>query len=207
MNNTSFESYLQDGCGRCGKFQTPECKVHSWTDTLAALRELLLSFGLEEAMKWGSPCYMVDGKNVLMLASFKEHCALSFLKGAALADEDGLLESAGPNSRIVRMIKFRSLDDLSGRREQVALLIQLAIDAEKAGVRVEVDRQPEPMPEELEQRLIRDPLLAQAFDDLTPGRQRSHILYVGGAKQSATREARVERCVPKILEGRGFNER
>ena len=207
MNNTSVDSYLQDGCGRCDLYQTPECKVHRWAETLEALRELLLESELVEEMKWGSPCYTLNGKNVVMLASRKESCILSFFKGAALVDEDDLLVRPGPNSRFARLLSFTSADDVMERRPQAARLIQQAIEVERAGKKVEPEGEPEPVPVELERRLAADPELETAFDALTPGRQRSHILYVSGAKQSKTRERRVERCAPKILAGKGFNER
>jgi uncharacterized protein YdeI (YjbR/CyaY-like superfamily) len=207
MNNESVDSYLQHGCGRCDKFRTPACKVHLWTDALLELRELLISSGLVETMKWGSPCYTLDGKNVVMLTSLKDCCALSFFKGAALADEEGALVAPGPNSQFMRMLTFTSVGDLKERRPQAVGFVQQAIEAERAGLTVAPRTGTEPMPAELEERLDADPDLRRAFESLTPGRQRSHILHVSGAKQSATREQRVEKCAAKILAGRGFNER
>jgi uncharacterized protein YdeI (YjbR/CyaY-like superfamily) len=207
MNNTSVDSYLEEGCGRCDKFQTPACKVHRWRPALELLRDLVRSSGLVEEMKWGSPCYTQGGKNVVMIVSFVDSCALSFLKGAALTDEDGLLESAGPNSKIGRMVRFRSADEVKSRHAALKRLVAQAMALESAGVKIERSKNPEPVPEELARRLDADPALRQAFEALTPGRQRSHILHVSGAKQSETRERRVEKCVPEILDGRGFNER
>lgn len=207
MNDTSVESWLEDGCGRCELYQTPACKVHRWTEALVALRALVVESGLAEQMKWGSPCYTLAGKNVVMLVAFKEHCALSFFKGALLADPEGLLESAGPNSRHIRQLRFTSVEDVTRRRAQTVALLERAIEAEKAGLKVAADPMPEAVPTELEERLAADAEVRRAFDALTPGRRRSHILYVGGARQSATRQKRVERCVAEILAGRGFNER
>lgn len=207
MNNTSVDSYLRDGCGRCEHFRTPACKVHRWTDVLEALRALLLESGLVEEMKWGSPCYTLNGKNVVMLASLKDHCALSFFKGAALADEDGLLRRPGPNSRYARYLEFRSAEDVEQLRVQATRFVQQAIEVQRAGIEVAPGEASEPAPIELENRLAADPELRQAFESLTRGRRRSHILYVSGAKQSATRERRVEKCAPKIFAGKGFNER
>lgn len=206
MNNTSVDSYLEDGCGRCDKYQTPDCKVHLWTDALHALREILRDSELEEEMKWGSPCYTLGGKNVAMIVSFKEFCALSLVKGVALDDPEHVLEAPGPNSRYVRLLKFTSVDEVYAQREEAVRLLQEAIELERSGVQVKVDAT-EPMPAELEQRLETDEKLREAFEALTPGRQRSYILYVGGAKQSATRETRVERCATKIFAGKGYNER
>lgn len=207
MNNTTFDSYVHDGCGRCAKFQTPQCKVHRWTDILHALRQLLLQAGLNEQMKWGSPCYMVDDKNVIMLASFNEHCGLSFFKGAALRDDHNLLVAPGPNSRYGRFLKFTSVDQVHDRHPHILDLIQQAIQFEREGGKIDQPDEPEPLPAELEQRLASDPDLEQAFYALTPGRQRSHAIFIAGAKQAETRENRVDRCIPKILAGKGYNER
>lgn len=207
MNTTSVDAYLRDGCGRCDKYRTPACKVHRWTKPLEALRALVLESGLVEEMKWGMPCYTLDGKNVLMIAAFKEHCALQFFKGAALEDPDGVLESAGPNSQHVRFIKFRSSGDLTARRKAVTGLVARAIALERAGGKVVPRAQAEAIPAELSRRLASDGALRRAFDALTPGRRRSHVLHVSGAKQADTRERRVDRCVEAILAGRGFNER
>jgi uncharacterized protein YdeI (YjbR/CyaY-like superfamily) len=207
MNNHSAESFLQDGCGRCDKYRTPACKVHLWTDALVALRGLLLEFDLVEEMKWGFPTYTLKGKNVVMLTAFKNHCSLSFFTGAALSDDDRRLVSPGPNSRYMRLMKFTSAQEVAADRLQAAEFIQQAIHVELEGTIIAEASEPEPIPEELEARLDTDTALREAFDSLTPGRQRSHVLHVSGAKASATRERRVEKCVPKILAGMGFNER
>lgn len=207
MNNSNVDSYLRDGCGRCEHFQTPSCKVHLWTRALEALRELALSTGLDEEMKWGCPCYTLGGKNVLMIAAFRDSCVLSFFKGGALVDDDGALESAGPNSRVARWMKFRSHDEVLARRAVALRFIEQAIALERAGVKVEKRAEPEPIPSELAQRFDVDPDLRRAFDALTPGRKRSHLIHITGAKQSETRARRVEKCAADILAGRGFNER
>lgn len=207
MNNSSVDSYLKDGCGRCNLFQTPQCKVLLWTDTLLTLREILNESELEETMKWGSPCYTLNGKNVIMLGSFRDACVLSFLKGSILEDPDGVLELPGPNSRIARIMKFQSLDEALERRPQIVSLVQKAIEAERLGLKVVTDNTDDPLPLELEERLDVDMELKEAFEALTPGRKRSFAIYVSGAKHTDTRKTRVERCIPKILEGKGFNER
>jgi uncharacterized protein YdeI (YjbR/CyaY-like superfamily) len=206
MNDESAESYLEHGCGRCGLFKTPECKVRQWTPILESLRALLLASSLTEEMKWGAPCYTLEGKNVAMLFALKRCCGISFFKGVMLGDE-GLLVAPGPNSRRARQVEFGSIEALEEHREELARLIERACELERAGVDLELAPHREPMPEELERRLASDPDLACAFDELTPGRQRSHILYVSGARKSDTRSRRAERCVPKIIQGKGFNER
>lgn len=207
MITTSVDIYLRDGCGRCEHFRTPACKVRQWTAPLEALRALLGGTELVEEMKWGSPCYTLDGKNVVMLVSRRDYCALSFFKGAALDDPDSALTPPGPNSRYGRLLTFGSLEDVERLRAHAEGFVRQAIDLERAGVEVVVDAAPEPMPAEFEERLDADPDLRLAFEALTPGRRRSHILFVGGAKQSATRARRVERCTEKIFAGKGYNER
>ncbi len=207
MNRDSVDAYLSDGCGRCDRYKTPQCKVHLWTEALVQLRAILLESGLTEAMKWGSPCYALDGKNVVMLVSRNDYCALSFFKGALLTDERDVLAPPGPNSQAARLLTFTSARQVEASREYASRLITQAIELERSGAKVQFRRSPGPVPDELQARLNADAELRAAFSALTPGRQRSHILHVSGAKQRKTREARVARCVPKILEGRGFNER
>jgi uncharacterized protein YdeI (YjbR/CyaY-like superfamily) len=207
MNKTSVDAYLRDGCGRCEHYKTPACKVHRWAKELVALRALALETGLTEQLKWGSPCYTLDGKNVFMVVSFKEHCALSFFKGAALVDDEGVLERPGESSRFVRFVKVRSMAELTERRGAVRRLLEQAVALERSGGKVDAKPAAEPVPEELARKLAGDPRLQRAFEALTPGRRRSHILHVSGAKQSATRARRVDKCVPDILAGRGFHER
>jgi uncharacterized protein YdeI (YjbR/CyaY-like superfamily) len=211
MKIALVDDYLRDGCGRCEHYRTPACKVHRFRPVLEALRELARASGLDEQVKWGSPCYTLGGKNVLMLGAFVEHCRLSFFKGAALASVSGAdgeaLVSPGPSSRFARYLSFGSVDEVNARRALVARLIEQAVALERAGVRVTPTGPREPMPLELEQRLAAEPALRRAFDALTPGRQRSHVLHVSGAKESETRARRAERCAPDILAGRGFRER
>lgn len=205
-NNTSVESYLAEGCGRCELFQTPACKVHTWAEVLVALRALLSETELQETMKWGSPCYTLEGKNVVSLSALKDAALLSFFKGALLADPEGLLVKPGPNSRHARYLEFLSLEDLEEQREATLALLAAAIEAERQGKQVQ-GKPEEPMPEELQAALDANQELAAAFAALTPGRRRSYILHVSGAKQSATRVKRAERCAEKIFAGKGFNER
>lgn len=207
MNRESVDSYLRDGCGRCDKYRTPACKVHLWTPALRALRAMLLEAGLTEEMKWGSPCYTFEGANVVMIASLRDRCALSFFQGAALADVDGLLVSPGPNSRFARYLPFRSLSDVTAHRDAIAGFLAEAMERARTGQKVDAPPAAEPMPEELASALAAAPKLARAYEALTPGRRRSHVLHVSGAKQSATRAKRAEACAAKILEGKGWNER
>ena len=207
MNTGTVDSYLQDGCGRCDDYRTPACKVHRWAACLTRLREHLARTELVETMKWGNPCYTLDGKNVAMIAAFRESCAVSFFKGAALPDPEGVLESAGPNSHHARLVRFTTPEQLTVRAVALDRLLVAAIAHERSGVITVRAPVREPIPPELQQRLEVDEPLRAAFAALTPGRQRSHVLHITGAKQADTRARRVERCAADILAGRGFNER
>jgi uncharacterized protein YdeI (YjbR/CyaY-like superfamily) len=207
MIQTNVDDYLRDGCGRCDQFKTPTCKVHLWTDELVALRALVRASGLDETVKWGSPCYTLGGKNVAMIVSYRDHCALQFWKGAALVDEEGVLVAPGESSRFVRLVPFRSMAEVKAKRAVAKRLLEQAIALEREGKQVDAKPAAEPVPAELAERLAADPALARAFEARTPGRRRSHILHVSGAKQSETRARRVDKCAPEILAGRGFNER
>jgi uncharacterized protein YdeI (YjbR/CyaY-like superfamily) len=207
MQTQDVDAYLAEGCGRCDQFKTPSCKVHRWQAELVALRSLVLATGLHEQVKWGCPCYDLDGTNVAMISAYREFACISFFNGALLVDDSGRLESPGPNSQAARLLKFTSVDEIRRRRANTGALLDQAMALARKGARVQFSRTPEPMPEELRAVLDGNPGARTAFDALTPGRQRSHILQVAGAKQSATRRARAERCVPKILAGKGFLDR
>jgi uncharacterized protein YdeI (YjbR/CyaY-like superfamily) len=207
MNNESVDSFLTDGCGRCDHYRTPACKVLLWTAPLVALRALVREVALTEDMKWGHPTYSVGGHNVVMLNAFKDRCTLSFLDGSSLRDDGGLLELPGPNTQHGRLIAFRSLAEVEARAGQIRDLLAQAVARAESGARPAPRADAEPIPAELEERLLADPALHAAFEALTPGRRRSHVLHVSGAKASATRARRVEQCVPKILAGLGYLDR
>ena len=177
-----------------------------WPAEIAALREVLLGCGLTEAIKWGKPCYGHDGANIVIVQEMKDFLALMFFKGALLDDPAGVLEDQGPNSRSARRMCFRSVDDVERLAGTVAEYVARAIDVEEQGLEVE------PAPElelvaELRERLDADPELQAAFEELTPGRRREYHLHVAGAKQAATRAARVEKHVDRILAGKGLRDR
>jgi uncharacterized protein YdeI (YjbR/CyaY-like superfamily) len=201
------DAYLRDGCGRCDRHRTPACKVHRWSEVLHALRALAQASGLREEIKWGSPCYTLDGKIVALVAAFNDHCVLSFVRGAALRDPTGALELPGPNTREGRVLRFRGIDEVRARAEVLRALLAEAIAFAREGAPRPSPRGPEPLPDALADLLASDPALRRAFDALTPGRQRSHALHVGGAKLRPTRDARAARCAEDIRKGRGFNER
>ena len=178
----------------------------AWPDEIAALRPVLRGYELVEDLKWCKPCYGHDGRNIVILQEMKSFLALMFFKGALLSDPDGVLEDQGPNSRSARRMCFTSVDDVARLTPTVEAYVAEAIAVEEAGL-----EPPAPAPlelvEELQRRLDADPALAAAFASLTPGRQREYHLHVSGAKQSATRAARVDKHVQRILDGRGLRDR
>lgn len=205
--NPELDAYFTDGCGRCDLYQTPECKVHAWTESLAALRHILHQTDLKEERKWSMPTYTVDGKNVLILSAFKNFCSLNFFKGSLLNDPDGYLEFAGPNGREAKLFKFRSLAEVKSAETAIFSFIQQAIAIEKEGRRIEKPKEEVVYPPELEAAFAADAGLEAAFKALTPGRQRGYLIHFNGAKQSATRSKRIEKWKPHILIGKGFHDR
>jgi len=170
------------------------------------LRRILLKCQLTEELKWGKPCYTFQNSNVVIIQGFKEFCALLFCKGALLNDPGGILKKPGKNTQAARRIPFTNVREIVEMTPILKAYVQEAMDAEKAGLEVNFKKNPEPVPEELQNRLDEIPALKTAFHALTPGRQRAYILYFSGAKQSKTRESRVEKCMQQILNGKGLND-
>ena len=186
-------------------------KVHSkekrWSDEFTALRQLCLASGLTEKLKWGQACYDLDGGNVVLVHGFKDYCALLFMKGALLKDSEGILVQQTKNVQSARQLRFTSLADIKRQKIAVAAYIQEAVAVEKSGAKVhKKDVADYAMPAEFLTRLDDDPQLAEAFYALTPGRQKGYLLHFAGAKQSATRAARVEKHAPRILRGLGLDD-
>lgn len=178
-----------------------------WSEETALLRRLALDCGLTEELKWGKPCYTFEGGNIAIIQGFKAYCALMFFKGALLKDPKGILQKPGANSQAAHQARFTRASEIVAAESTLKAYLQEAISLEKAGLKVAFKKSPEPTPAELQAALDRSPALKKAFAALTPGRQRSYILHISSAKQSATRATRAEKCAPGILAGRGFNER
>jgi uncharacterized protein YdeI (YjbR/CyaY-like superfamily) len=205
--NTNVDTYFTVGCGRCALGGTPACRVHRWTEELKLLRMIILECRLVEESKWGVPCYTFQRKNTLILASFNDFCSISFLKGALLQDEHKILTKPGENTQAARLIKFTNIEEIARLKAIIKAYIFEAIEVEKSGLKVVLKKNPEPIPNELKAYFEEDPTFKTAFEALTPGRQRGYILHFSGSKQAKTRESRIMKCIPKILEGIGLNDR
>jgi uncharacterized protein YdeI (YjbR/CyaY-like superfamily) len=179
-------------------------KAKKWQQEMEKLRRISLSCGLTEELKWGKPCYTFQESNIVIIQGFKEFCALLFCKGALLKDPNGILKKFGWQA--ARRIPFTNVREIGEMERILKSYIYEAIEAEKAGLEVNLKRNPEPIPEEFQKKLDQIPALKGAFDALTPGRQRAYILYFSGAKQPKTRESRVEKCMRQILDGKGLND-
>ncbi len=178
-----------------------------WRDEMAALRAILLDCPVTETFKWRSPCYTAEGGNVAAVWSLKESCTLSFFKGVLLKDTDGILTAPGDNSRSMRLVRFASLAEIAGMEPVLKRYVHEAVALEKAGRKVDFGKDKPVLPDELTERFGRDPDLKAAFEALTPGRQRGYALHFSQAKQSKTRLSRIEKCVPRILDGKGLHDR
>jgi uncharacterized protein YdeI (YjbR/CyaY-like superfamily) len=186
-------------------------KVHGkekrWSPEFGALRQLCLATGLNEELKWGQACYDLNGGNVVLIHGFKDYCALLFMKGALLKDPKGILIQQTKNVQAARQIRFGSVADINRQQAAVKAYLREAIAVEKSGVKVKMKSAAQfEAPEEFLKRLDDDQRLAEAFRALTPGRQKGYLLHFAGAKQSATRAARVEKHVPRILKGLGLDD-
>jgi len=181
-------------------------KPRTWHDAALALRGVLLDMGLTEELKWGKPCYQNDGQNIVIIQEIKNFMALLFFNGSAIDDPEGVLERPGANSHIGRRMRFVSPDEVTGRRAILRDYVTRSIAAHKAGVPVE-RVQELVYPDELINRFDDDPDFHAAFSGLTPGRQRAYVLHFAGAKQSATRVARIEKFADRIKAGKGLADR
>jgi len=182
-------------------------KAKTWREEMSALRSLALASGLSEELKWGQACYVLDGKNVFLIHGFKEYCALLFMKGALMKDPKGILIQQTENVQSGRQIRFTSLGQIVKMKPVLKAYLREAIAVEKSGAKVQKkDTAEYKVPDELKKALAAKPAWKKAFEALTPGRQRGYLLHFASAKQSATREARIEKCMPKILKGKGMLE-
>ena len=182
-------------------------KAKKWQEEISALRTIALSSGLTEELKWGCPCYTLEKTNVVLIHTFKEYCGFLFFKGALMKDPKSILIQQTENVQAARQVRFTGMAEIVKLKSTLNTYIKEAIEVEKSGLKVELKKTTEfSMSEEFKKKLKGNPTLKTAFQALTPGRQRAYLLHFTSAKQSTTREARIEKVVPLILEGKGLND-
>lgn len=182
-------------------------KAKHWHEEYLKLRAIILECKLDEDYKWMHPCYTLDGKNIVLIHGFKEYCAILFFKGALLKDPEGILIQQTENVQSGRQLRFTTVEEIVKQEAIIKEYVMEAIDVEKKGLKVELKKTYEyEIPDEFQDKLDEFPDLKKAFESLTPGRQRNYIYYFSQAKQSKTRNARVKKYIPKILEGKGMND-
>ena len=178
-----------------------------WQEELEQLRMIALDCQLTEELKWGTPCYTFEKSNIVLIHAFKEYCAFLFFKGALLNDTDGILIQQSENVQAARQIRFTNLKEIVDLKAILKTYIYEAIEIEKAGLKVELKKTADyKVTEEFQKKLDEDKQLKNAFEALTPGRQRAYLLFFSQPKQAKTREARVEKSIPQILDGKGLND-
>ena len=191
--NPKVDSFFQD--------------AKKWQKEMEKLRTIILGCQLSEDLKWGKPSYSFQKGNIVLIHAFKEYCALLFFKGALLKDPKGILVQQTENVQAARQVRFTSLGEIVGMEPTLKAYVREAIEVEKAGLEVSYKKTSDfKIPDEFQSRLNESPALQKAFAALTPGRQRGYLLYFAAAKQSKTREARIEKCRSRILHGKGLND-
>jgi uncharacterized protein YdeI (YjbR/CyaY-like superfamily) len=182
-------------------------KSQNWQQELEILRKIILEVELTEELKWGVPCYTFQKNNILLIHEFKEYCAMLFMKGALLSDSEGILVQQTENVQAARQIRFTNVQQIMEKASTLKAYIYEAIEIEKAGLKVELKKPSEfKISEEFQHKLDENSALKSAFEALTPGRQRGYLLHFSSPKQAKTREARVEKCMPLIFEGKGLTD-
>lgn len=182
-------------------------KAGKWQEEYEQLRMLVLECGLTEELKWGVPCYTFQNGNVVLIHGFKEYCAILFPKGALLKDTDGILIQQTDNVQAARQVRFTNVQEIIELKPVLKTYIFQAVEVEKSGLKVEMKKTSEfAVSEEFQAKLDENPVLKKAFKALTPGRQRAYLLHFSQPKQAKTREARIEKCMEAILNGKGLND-
>ena len=182
-------------------------KEIKWQHEITQLRKVVLDCGLTEVLKWGCPCYTLQKSNIVLIHVFKEYCALLFFKGALLKDPHSILIQQTKNVQAARQIRFTSIGEIATIKNKIKAYVYEAIEVEKAGLKVKLKTTSEyNIPSEFQKQLDKKSALKKAFAGLTPGRQRAYLFYFSQPKQTQTREARIEKSIPKILKGKGLND-
>ncbi|GCD80091.1 YdeI/OmpD-associated family protein [Schleiferia thermophila] len=203
----SADEYLAKGCGRCNRWNTPQCSVQQHHSTMKALIELMRQTGLREVIKWGVPCYTYREKNIAIVGAFRQYCSLSFFKGAMLEDEIGILKKPGENTQLARAIHFCSEDEVQKNADHIRNLVHQAILLEENGKQFEVKSAQLPKIAEWEEVLQNNPELRTAFEKLTPGKQKAYLISFSNAKTIKRRTNRIQKSIPLILRGEGLHDR
>lgn len=182
-------------------------KEKKWQQEVKRLREIILECHLAEELKWGCPCYMFEKSNIVLIHTFKEYCAILFFKGALLKDPKGVLIQQTENVQSARQMRFTNIKEVDKLKATMKAYVFEAVEIEEKGQKVELKKPAEfAMAEEFKQALDKKPALKKAFEALTPGRQRGYLLYFSQAKQAKTREARLKKYIPNILDGKGLDD-
>ncbi len=204
---TDIEDFFTKGCGRCERFATPDCSTRLWIDGLNELRRICLEAGLVETVKWAHPCYMHEGRNIVIIGAFRGDFRLTFFNAALMKDPEGVLEKQGQNTRHPDMIRFVSNDAVATMEPVIRSYLKEAMGYAEAGIKPPKEQSDIELPDELIEALDSDPELAEAFHDLTPGRKKSYVINLGSVKKSETRAARIAKFRNHILAGKGALER
>lgn len=182
-------------------------KDTKWQKEYEQLRTIILDCGLTEELKWGCPCYTFQDTNIVLIHGFKEYCAVLFFKGALLNDPNGILIQQTKNVQSARQVRFTNVKEIIKLERILKVYIYEAIEVEKAGLKVKLKKTSEyKIPEEFQKKINKSAALKKAFEALTPGRQRAYIFYFSQPKQSKTREARVEKFLQQIIDGKGLDD-
>ncbi|MFW7381105.1 MAG: YdeI/OmpD-associated family protein [Oligoflexus sp.] len=182
-------------------------KTKQWRDEIERLRTIILDCHLAEELKWGKPCYSYQDSNVVIIQGFKNYCAILFFKGVLLKDPKGILQKTGENTRVGRQIRFANVQEIDEMQANIKAYIKEAIRVEKAGLKTDISIEKLVYPAELKKKFAENPAFKSAFEALTPGRQRGYNIYFSSAKQSQTRDSRIEKCLQNIFKGKGLNDR
>lgn len=204
---TDIEDFFTQGCGRCDRFATDTCSARKWQPGLTRLREICRAAGLVEAVKWGHPCFMHAGRNIVLIGALQGDFRLNFFNAALMQDPEGLLERQGPNTQHPDSIRFTANAQVDERAAAIGAYLREAMGYAESGIKPAKTAQALELPDELVDAMDADPELAEAFHALTPGRQRSYVIHLSSAKTVATRVSRIDKARPQILAGKGANER
>lgn len=204
---TNIEDYFSKGCGRCERFATPDCSVRPWREGLEALRRICREAQLVEVVKWANPCYMHEGRNIVIIGALRNDFRLSFFNAALMKDPHGVLEKPGPNTPHPSLIRFTENEQVLAMESIIQWYIEEAKGYAEAGIKPPKEQGTLDLPSELTEAMDADPELAEAFHDLTPGRKKSYVINLNSAKKVETRIARIAKFRGKIIAGKGATER